>query len=104
MQDDARGGTKRRYTSIVKTVKLMVKEEGVSALYKGVDATAFRQAGSAGLRFMTYEYVNTLLRGSSGESQSWHSFTAGAAAGFVSAVLNNPIDVIKTRLQRQEVT
>lgn len=108
MQDDARGGTQKRYTSVLRTTQLVVKEEGIAALYKGLSATCFRQASSSGIRFMMYGKLLQLFRemdskdGVEAKNQSWHAFAAGGLAGFVTAVVNNPIDVIKTRLQRQE--
>ena len=92
MQDDARGGSKVKYTSVTNTVRTVVREEGITALYKGVTATCFRQASSSGIRFMMYGKLLQMFRkrdsidgGHTVKNRPWHSFAAGGIAGFVTA-------------------
>ncbi len=42
MQDDNRGGSGKKYTSISTTFRVMMKEEGAKSFFKGVGATTYR--------------------------------------------------------------
>ncbi|EOD13707.1 hypothetical protein EMIHUDRAFT_207393 [Emiliania huxleyi CCMP1516] len=77
--------------------------KGVAGLYVGAGATAARQATSVAMRFFFLDSVKGSLCGGLGyekrSAPSWVTFISGGVGGFLSAVLNNPIDVVKSRIQ-----
>jgi hypothetical protein len=81
----------------------IVRTEGVGGLYVGAASTAARQATSVATRFTLVEKVKKGVAVSLGSDPekpaAWVSFMAGGIGGAVSVVLNNPIDVIKSKIQ-----
>ena len=81
----------------------LVREQGIGGLYVGALPTAARQASSTAIRFATLDKLKTAACTFFGFEKKtapwWVTFFAGGAAGSVSAVLNNPIDVVKSRIQ-----
>ena len=76
---------------------------GLGGLYVGAGATAMRQASSTAVRFATLDYIKTVVCTACGYDKvgapSWVTFIAGGMGGAVSAVFNNPVDVVKSRIQ-----
>jgi len=95
------GGNK--YNSLVGGMATVVKEQGIQGLYKGVVATGIRQASSVGVRFMLYNEVRALISGNE-KGKPWHSMLAGGTVGAISVIVNNPVDVVKSRIQAQGST
>lgn len=85
------------------SVYTLIKEQGIGGLYVGAMPTAARQASSTAIRFATLEKIKGAACSSCGydvkQAPWWVTFLAGGTAGSVSAVLNNPIDVVKSRIQ-----
>lgn len=54
-------GEKPRYTSLIRTLKLVLAEEGVSALYGGLSAHLMRVVPNAAAMFLIYEFVTYRL-------------------------------------------
>jgi len=81
----------------------IVSQQGFSGLYVGASATAMRQATSVAARFTILDHTKSALCASMGYEKSraptWVTFLGGGLGGFVSAVMNNPIDVVKSRIQ-----
>ncbi len=49
----------RKYRNVLQTAVLVVREEGLSALYKGVVPTVMRQGINQAVNFTTYQAVKT---------------------------------------------
>lgn len=81
----------------------LIQQQGFSGIYVGALPTAMRQATSVAVRFTLFDIVKDILfklRNEDRENASMTTnFLAGGAGGAVSVVLNNPIDVIKSRVQ-----
>ena len=80
----------------------LAKEEGFGrkGLFKGVEASAMREASYSTLRIGLYEPIKRKLCASdNGNSPQWKKFAAGAIAGLIGSGLANPFDLIKTRMQ-----
>ncbi|XP_043505218.1 mitochondrial glutamate carrier 1-like [Polistes fuscatus] len=87
-------------TSALSLTKDLLKQRGILGLYQGTGATALRDVTFSIIYFPLFARLNDLgPKREDGSSVFWCSFLAGCAAGSTAALLVNPFDVIKTRLQ-----
>jgi solute carrier family 25 citrate transporter 1 len=79
----------------------IVRAEGLGGIYKGVTPTVLKQSSNQGIRFMSYGEIMKLIKGNDPDrdAKPWESLIGGMSAGCLSVIGNNPIDVIKTRMQ-----
>lgn len=82
----------------------VLKVQGIRGLYVGAIPTAGRQATSVAVRFTMVDQVKSVFIKASGVEPGspipWYvTFMAGGAGGACSVVLNNPIDVVKSKIQ-----
>eukprot|EP01114_Cavostelium_apophysatum_P011189 TRINITY_DN2538_c0_g1_i1.p1 TRINITY_DN2538_c0_g1~~TRINITY_DN2538_c0_g1_i1.p1 ORF type:complete len:306 (-),score=51.65 TRINITY_DN2538_c0_g1_i1:67-984(-) len=91
---------KRKYHGLVHGVRTIVAQEGLSGIYKGLVPTVLKQSTNQATRFLVYEELKKYLESNSKVplSVGW-SLLCGATAGGVSVLVNNPLDVIKTKMQ-----
>jgi len=78
------------------------RSEGVRGMYKGALATTLKQGSNQGLRFMAFEQYKMFMQGKDAKKLSLDPIEAmfgGMCAGLFSTMLNNPFDVLKTRMQ-----
>ncbi|KAI8069363.1 mitochondrial carrier domain-containing protein [Gongronella butleri] len=95
---DPKNATK--YTSTMGAVKTIIKQEGALALYNGLEATMWRHALWNGGYFGTIFKVKDMLPApTSKNEQLRNNFIAGTIGGTVGTMLNNPLDVVKSRIQ-----
>lgn len=97
LQDRASAG---KYNGMVDCVMKIVKEEGLMAMYNGLESTLWRHilwnAGYFGCIFQ----VKSLLPEANGKGQQIRNdLMAGATGGTIGTVLNTPMDVVKSRIQ-----
>ena len=94
-----------KYKGPIHCALTVVKEEGPTALWKGLTPTMIRQGSNQSCNFMTFYALNKYVWGKeigSGQKiESWKSFVNGVIAGSVGPILNNPFDVAKTMLMAQ---
>lgn len=95
----------RKYTNVIQTAVMIVREEGLGALYKGVVPTMLRQGCNQAVNFTAYNIIKTQVMEWQGTTElaSWQSLAIGGLSGGMGPLVNNPLDVIKTRLQKQVV-
>lgn len=85
---------------LVAGVRRILKEEGIAGMYKGVTATTMKQASNHGIRFFSFNEVKRVLLAENETRLSpIKSLIGGMIAGCISVLGNNPIDVIKSRMQ-----
>ena len=81
----------------------IVRQEGVPALYKGIEPALARQVVYGGLRYGLYVPIRNLIGVNEGtpkeEIPFIKKFIAGGGAGGIASVITNPTDLIKVRLQ-----
>ena len=82
------------------------REEGWRGWYRAPAATLLKVSTQISARFFLFEELSALLRrarGGGGRGEGWGdaglTVAAGAAAGGITVLLNQPIDVVKSRLQ-----
>ena len=78
---------KRNFLSVLKDIAV---KEGLWTLWRGVPFTVLRQSINQGSNFTVFHWLR---------QHTDSSFLAGCCSGAVGPLLNNPVDVIKTRLQ-----
>ena len=85
------------------TAKKIVGAEGVSALWKGVNAAWLRESSYTSLRLGLYEPCKIAFGCTSPENTTFiKQFSAGSAAGALGSLAGNPFDVLKTRMMTME--
>eukprot|EP00126_Sphaerothecum_destruens_P011431 Sdes_comp20912_c1_seq5m18192 len=92
-----------KYASFFHGVRLMIQEEGIRGVYRGILPTILKQGSNQAIRFLSYNQIKAfMLAGKSDGSTQltiYQSLLAGGLAGACSVFGNTPIDVVKTRLQ-----
>ena len=84
-------------------IKNIIKNEGISGLYKGVYPTIIKQSTNQAIRFSTFAiYKNYMLNKNEKELSSSKALIGGMTSGGISVLFNNPFDVVKTRMQGLE--
>jgi solute carrier family 25 citrate transporter 1 len=94
-----------KYRSAPHALFTVLKEEGVSALYRGVSLTALRQGTNQAANFTAYSELKQLLKKwqpeyHNKELPSYQTMVIGLISGAMGPFSNAPIDTIKTRLQK----
>lgn len=95
---------RRNYKSVIDAISQMAKNEGVTSLWRGSSLTVNRAMLVTASQLASYDQIKeTILeRGLMKDGLGTH-VTASFAAGFVAAVVSNPVDVIKTRVMNMKV-
>lgn len=97
-----------KYSNFAQGLSSVWKAEGLKGLYRGFGPTALGSLPASCLYFTTYEvtkstlHENTSSNGATESSFYVHSI-AGLVAEIISCVLWVPVDVIKERMQIQQV-
>lgn len=84
----------------------IVKQEGLSGVYKGLTATIMKQGSNQAIRFYVMESLKDLYKGDDLQKPVPKLVVGafGAIAGAASVFGNTPIDVVKTRMQGLEAS
>jgi len=75
------------------------RTQGIAGLYVGAIPTAARQASSVAIRFTFVDWMKNLYKAEKSTPTPLLSFLAGGLAGAISVIFNNPIDVVKSKIQ-----
>eukprot|EP00551_Chaetoceros_affinis_P002805 CAMPEP_0203657896 /NCGR_PEP_ID=MMETSP0088-20131115/46548_1 /ASSEMBLY_ACC=CAM_ASM_001087 /TAXON_ID=426623 /ORGANISM="Chaetoceros affinis, Strain CCMP159" /LENGTH=381 /DNA_ID=CAMNT_0050519407 /DNA_START=42 /DNA_END=1187 /DNA_ORIENTATION=+ len=96
---------RRKYTNVAQTAYVIVKEEGIGALYKGLVPTMMRQGCNQAVNFTMYNIFKRKLLEiqNTKELVHWQSLVLGGISGGFGPIVNNPLDVVKTRMQKQVI-
>lgn len=101
--DMAATAGQRRYRSVPHGFRKIVREEGVSGLYKGLTPTLFG-LGHVAIQFPLYEYLKSTLASNStdgvdGEVQAKHVLIASSLSKIAASAVFYPHEVLRTRIQ-----
>ncbi|KAI3382423.1 hypothetical protein SNEBB_000620 [Seison nebaliae] len=103
LQDAGRGGTMNRSQQSASKVALkLIRERGLTGLYKGTGATFLRDCTFSMIYFPLFANLNALGRRrpeAPDETIFVDSFFAGLAAATCGSFCVTPLDVVKTQLQ-----
>ncbi|KAJ1950919.1 carnitine transporter, partial [Dispira parvispora] len=91
-----------KYKGPIHAARLVIRESGISGLYKGTAATLLRDVPGSVAYFGAYEmfkHIFTPKDSKSGELSTLAVFTAGGLAGMANWAVAIPPDVLKSRLQ-----
>merc|ERR1712029_1154755 len=89
------------YRGLFHCATSILKEEGVTGLYRGVGPTIMKQGSNQAIRFFVMESLrNKYTNGKMSQNVPYYMTALfGSIAGGASVLGNTPIDVIKTRMQ-----
>ncbi|XP_048831948.1 calcium-binding mitochondrial carrier protein SCaMC-1 [Brienomyrus brachyistius] len=90
--------SKSNKISLMGGFKQMIKEGGVSSLWRGNGVNVIKIAPETAIKFMAYEQYKKLLSAESGKVQIHERFIAGSLAGATAQTAIYPMEVMKTRL------
>ncbi|XP_057542233.1 mitochondrial uncoupling protein 5 [Amaranthus tricolor] len=95
---------RRNYKSVLDAIQRMVKDEGITSLWRGSSLTVNRAMLVTASQLASYDQFKEMIlnNGVMKDGLGTH-VTASFAAGFVAAVVSNPVDVIKTRVMNMKV-
>ena len=80
--------------------KEIIKKEGFGGIYKGWAPTVAKQASNQGLRFMAFgQYKKFVIGNDDRKLKPLEALVGGMFSGCFSTLCNNPMDMIKTRMQ-----
>jgi solute carrier family 25 folate transporter 32 len=96
---DGRRTNVTRYTSTLSALRGIFHQEGVRGLYKGSAAAILGASISWGIYLYVYNKLKTEMEDKAQKKSISHTLICGVAAGAVTAVMTNPIWVVKTRMQ-----
>ncbi|CAI9765038.1 unnamed protein product [Fraxinus pennsylvanica] len=92
-----------KYKGLLGTVGTIAREEGLTALWKGIVPGLHRQCLYGGLRIGLYEPVKTFYVGQDhvGDAPLSKKILAALTTGAVAITVANPTDLVKVRLQAE---
>lgn len=101
--NDQRSGNPK-YKGFAHGVGMIVRQEGLSGVYKGLTATIMKQGSNQAIRFYVMETLKDMYKGGDNSKPVPKMVVGafGAVAGAASVFGNTPIDVVKTRMQGLE--
>ncbi|KAG8222637.1 hypothetical protein J437_LFUL011913 [Ladona fulva] len=88
---------KLSYPETLQAIKQLIRNQGISGLWKGLAPTLMRDVPFSAIYWIHYEGIKNAF---SQQSPSFgFSFFAGAVSGSIAGILTLPFDVVKTHLQ-----
>ncbi|XP_011498495.1 PREDICTED: mitochondrial ornithine transporter 1 [Ceratosolen solmsi marchali] len=100
------GGTNVKYVGPWKLTRQIIKESGISGLYRGLTSTIVREMPGYFFFFGAYELTRELLAKpeQNRDEIGWQrTMVAGAVGGTVLWIVIFPADVVKSRIQAQNL-
>jgi len=87
---------KNTFVALIKTIS----QQGIFALYKGIEPLVWRNAVWNGLFFACIPSVNKYLPKREGKNgELFNKFISGAVASTIATCANTPFDMVKSRMQ-----
>lgn len=102
LQGEASSGGKRAFNSLGECLWKTGQREGIRGLQKGLVASVIREGSKNFFRIGLFHPVLDVLHDREVHSTSppiWKRMVAGSVSGSAGAIICNPIEIVKTRLQ-----
>lgn len=103
IQSKATDSMPSKYRGMMHCFKMIIKEEGISALYNGIKPALLRQATYGTLKLGFYHYSKKVFSSFTKKSPKDQSLVMNMICGMVSGAsansICNPTDVLKVRMQ-----
>ncbi|CAJ2505098.1 Uu.00g124920.m01.CDS01 [Anthostomella pinea] len=97
LQDKASAG---KYNGMMDVIGKTIKNEGILAMYNGLESTMWRHVlWNAGYFGCIFQVRELLPKASTKKSQITNDLISGSIGGTVGTILNTPMDVVKSRIQ-----
>ncbi|KAI1100628.1 mitochondrial 2-oxodicarboxylate carrier 1 [Jackrogersella minutella] len=97
LQDKASAG---KYTGMIDVVAKTIKNEGVLAMYNGLESTMWRHIlWNAGYFGCIFQVKELLPKSETKQGEILNSLVSGSIGGTVGTIINTPMDVVKSRIQ-----
>ena len=78
---------------------MLVRNNGIGELYRGLVSTTIKQSSTSAVRMGTYNILKEATKSQGIKSSVLTTFGTGALAGLVTVYATQPFDTIKTRAQ-----
>ncbi|CAI4037520.1 hypothetical protein SMKI_02G3970 [Saccharomyces mikatae IFO 1815] len=94
---------------VIRNYSSLVRDKGLSGLYRGVLPVSMRQAANQAVRLGCYNKIKTLIQDYTDSPKdkplsSGLTFVVGAFSGIVTVYSTMPLDTVKTRMQSLDST
>lgn len=87
-----------KFRNLFHGIYTIIQQQGFGGCYKGVVPTLLKQSSNQGVRFVVFEDSKKVLTNVIPYKVAV-DLLSGAFAGFCSTMANNPVDVVKTKMQ-----
>lgn len=101
IQGNAPAGTALKYKGFGGTFATIAKEEGVTALWKGLTPGLLRQCVFGTLRIGLYDHVKAFYHSGPGDASLGIKILTGLTTGAIGISVASPTDLVKIRLQAE---
>lgn len=99
LQDKASAG---KYNGMMDVISKTVRNEGILAMYQGLESTMWRHIlWNAGYFGCIFQVRQLLPKVDDSRRQMVNDILAGSIGGTVGTILNTPLDVVKSRIQNE---
>ncbi|KAG5363242.1 Tricarboxylate transport protein [Yarrowia sp. B02] len=103
---DDRQSKNPRYQGLFKGTAQLIKDKGISGIYRGLVPVTMRQAANQAVRLGSYNWMKVFIQSRQKDPKaplsSLSTFLVGAFAGIVTVYTTMPLDTVKTRMQSLE--
>ncbi|KAF9880791.1 hypothetical protein CkaCkLH20_01833 [Colletotrichum karsti] len=96
--DDA-NSSPRKYKGGIHALSSMLKQHGISEVYRGLISTTLKQSTTSAVRMGSYNVLRELSKRYKLPDNSMVTFGSGAIAGIITVYATQPFDTIKTKAQ-----
>ncbi|KAG9700930.1 hypothetical protein KCU95_g687, partial [Aureobasidium melanogenum] len=100
--DDGKGA--KRFRSTPHAIGILIREQGIAGLYRGLVSTTIKQSATSAVRMGSYNTLKGQYTSSIGHAPKTtpETFAIGACAGLITVYATQPFDTIKTRTQSSQ--